>query len=157
MSLAKRITQRRDELKLSQSDLVRKMRQIDPTLRTRETTISAIENGRSKNPTILYQLAMALGVTEAWLKTGKEPKFPARMTSLEIDEVIEHIRETISVAFEMLGLSAEDAQAFAELVLEVAQEPIAGGEAPTLRERRILAASLSRRFLQERPPRTKPA
>lgn len=153
-TLGKRLKQVRKERGLTQHDLARRVCKINPLLSTKHTTISSIERGQSEAPTILNELAIALGVTDTWLRTGRGQKESKAVTVQEIGLIVDQIREAIVGALEALDHSADDAREIAELVLEVAQDSQVDGEAPDLRYRRMITATLVRRFLQARKLQT---
>jgi transcriptional regulator with XRE-family HTH domain len=143
--LGNRIAQARNEKGWTQAELARQVRRINPALDTKVSTISSIEIGKSQSTTILNELAIALGVSETWLRTGKGPKQAEQVSSTEVDLILEHVMEAIKASYEAIGVP--DAGELAQLVLESAQEPLVAGETPNLRERRMIVASLVRRFL----------
>lgn len=153
MSLGKRIRQTRLERKWTQADLAQRVCKINPHLSTKDTTISSIERGQSEAPTILNELAIALGVTETWLRTGKGSKESATVTVQEIELLLEQFREALCGALEALGHSSDDAAEIAQLVFECAQDSQVDGEAHDLRYRRMISSTLVRRFLQAKKPR----
>lgn len=63
-SLATRLRTVREEKNLSQGDLARKAG-------VSKSTVSSIEQGRSKGTTLIVPIAKALGVREEWLVSGK--------------------------------------------------------------------------------------
>jgi transcriptional regulator with XRE-family HTH domain len=147
MSLGKRVREAREAKSWSQGQLAKEIRRINPALKTTTPTISSIETSISKSPTILNELALALGVTETWLRTGKGDRTPEKMSHAEIDLILDHVREAVFASYEAIGLPPARARELVELVFEVAQEPLGAGESPAPRDRRIVAASLTRRFL----------
>jgi transcriptional regulator with XRE-family HTH domain len=70
--LGKRVAQVRKEHGWTQRELARRVRSVNPELETTFTTISSIEIGKSEAPTILTELAIALGVSATWLRTGSD-------------------------------------------------------------------------------------
>lgn len=66
-SLASRLRDARTQRGLSQRDLARKAG-------VGTTTISSIEQGRSRGTTLIVPIAKALGVREEWLVSGKGQK-----------------------------------------------------------------------------------
>lgn len=67
ISLADRVRAAREERQMSQSDLAKRAG-------VAASTISSIEQGRSKGTTLIVPIAKALGVREEWLVSGKGRK-----------------------------------------------------------------------------------
>lgn len=153
-TLGKRLKQVRKERGLTQHDLARRVCKINPLLSTKHTTISSIERGQSEAPTILNELAIALGVTDTWLRTGKGQKESKAVTVQEIGLLLEQFRESLIGALEATGHSSDDANEIAQLIFECAQDSQADGEAADLRYRRMISATLVRRFLQAKKLQT---
>lgn len=150
MSLGSRVARARDDKGWSQKELARQVRRVNAALTTNYSTISSIETGKSQAPTILNELAIALGVTETWLRTGNGTKAAEQISHNEVSLILEHLREAVFASYEVVGIPPDYARELVELVFESAQEPISAGEVPQPRDRRILAASLTRRFLQSK-------
>lgn len=71
MGTGSRIERRRLELKLSQEQVAQRVRRLGGEIH--QTGIDKIEKRDTKRPRFLKEIAIALGVTEDWLLTGKEP------------------------------------------------------------------------------------
>lgn len=74
MALGKRVKQRREEIHIEQVDLAN-------YIGVSQASISALENRDSRSSRNTSKLAKALDVTEYWLETGENPKYPAGTTS----------------------------------------------------------------------------
>ena len=72
MNLATRLQQRMDELSLTQEALAEKSG-------VSQTTIHKLITGKAMESRKLLVISSALGVSPAWLQTGKSPKFPPGM------------------------------------------------------------------------------
>jgi transcriptional regulator with XRE-family HTH domain len=149
-NLGNRVAQARAEKGWDQKRLSKEIKRINPLLKTGPTTISSIENGQSKKPTILYELAKALGVTEHWLKTGKQPKMRAAggLMDKSAEEAVTALMAGFLGVLQAFEFSPEEADELARIAREAAEEPLTG-ESPAYyeRARRILAASQARKFL----------
>lgn len=151
-SLGKRVRRMRDEKGWSQTELALEVRRVNRALTTRQSTIAAIEDGTSKKPTILYELAKALGTSEEWLKTGRDSSKETEPSSnVSPFDVAELVFETVKGSYQMLGLSKGEADELSQLLRELCEEPLtpSGSEDP-LTARRILAESLTRKFLKSK-------
>lgn len=139
-TLGERVAKARKEKGWGQARLAEEVNRINPSLKTPPSTISSIETNISQKPTIIVELAQALGVSERWLKTGKS-----------IEPVPEVSSEAVSSAllgtFQAFGLEADDARLLAQIVLESAEEPLSEHPDDFGFARRVLAASATRRFL----------
>lgn len=80
MTLGKRIKERREELKMTQSKLAE-------TIGIRQPTLSDLEKGVNNNTTKLLELSNALGVSPEWLMYGKNPDASIEAISSD-DEII---------------------------------------------------------------------
>ena len=149
-TVGSRIKQARKAKGWSQPQLAAAVRAINHKLTTSHTTIASIEQNKSKTTTILNEIAIALGVTETWLRTGKGQKQPETATLTEVRIVLDHVAECVFASYEALGLPVDYARELTELVLECAQEPSVSGESPRPQDRRFLASSLTRRFLNSK-------
>ncbi len=69
-SIGQRVHDARLAARMTQWELADKLRDINPDLKTSQTTIQSIESGHSQKPHIVYELAQALGVEERWLRLG---------------------------------------------------------------------------------------
>jgi transcriptional regulator with XRE-family HTH domain len=65
-----RIRELRLDTGMTQLELAEAVRQINPEFSGAQSTIQAIEGGKSKKPTILYELSKVFGVTVEYIKTG---------------------------------------------------------------------------------------
>lgn len=70
MSIAERVKDRRIELGLTQA-------QLAAMVKTSQQAIEQLENGKTKRPRYLPELASALGCDVGWLVSGKEALVPA--------------------------------------------------------------------------------
>jgi transcriptional regulator with XRE-family HTH domain len=149
-TLGDRVAKARMEKGWEQKDLVKQVRKINPRLKTAASTISSIERGFSEKPTIIVELAQALGVTENWLKTGKPPKERTNqaITERNTEEALTAVFAALLGVLQAMKFSAEEADEIAAYVRGVAEEPLTG-EPPEefARARRILAASLTHKYL----------
>lgn len=73
MSLAERVKERREALGITQTELAEKVG-------IKQQSIASIENGETKNPRKIFELATALKCSMQWLKTGEHE---SNATSLE--------------------------------------------------------------------------
>lgn len=73
MSLAERVRERREALGITQTELAEKVG-------IKQQSIASIENGDTKNPRKIFELATALKCSMQWLKTGEHE---SNATSLE--------------------------------------------------------------------------
>lgn len=64
MSLAERVKERREALGITQTELAEKVG-------IKQQSIASIENGETKNPRKIFELATALKCSMQWLKTGE--------------------------------------------------------------------------------------
>jgi transcriptional regulator with XRE-family HTH domain len=151
-TLGGRVKRKREEKGWSQSDLALEVKRVNRSLTTRQSTIAAIEDGTSKKPTILYELARALGVSDEWLKTGKEEDYPREATESTGLRNIDLIFSAVKGSYLMLGLDQDEAEALVQIVREVCEEPPTPSASDDLQtSRRILAESATRRFLKSKP------
>lgn len=124
--LGKRVIALRREKGWDQQRLADELRRANPGLRTSKSTISAIETGRAATTGILVDLAQVFGVTADWLQTGQGPRLPdMEMRKLKDPRtILESVFSAVSGSYEVLGLSVEEAEALARLVLEVAEKSV---------------------------------
>lgn len=73
MSLAERVRERREAIGITQTELADKVG-------IKQQSIASIENGETKNPRKIFELAQALKCSVHWLKTGQQE---ANATHLE--------------------------------------------------------------------------
>jgi phage repressor protein C with HTH and peptisase S24 domain len=71
MGTGSRIERRRNELKLSQEEVASRVRRLGGEIH--QTGIDKIEKRDTQRPRFLKEIAIALGVNEDWLLTGREP------------------------------------------------------------------------------------
>lgn len=151
-NLGARVKRKRDEKGWSQTDLASEVKRINRSLTTRQSSIAAIEDGTSKKPTILYELAKALGVSEEWLKTGKEPTKDASSTETHASPDYDLIFAAVKGSYRMLGLDQDEADELVTLVREVCEDPLTPSATDDpISSRRILAESATRKFLKSKP------
>lgn len=151
-TLGDRVARKRDEKHWSQGQLAAEVRRINPTLKTRQSTIGAIERNESKKPTILYELAKALGVSEKWLKTGRGPETQHQEPEINLAELLDHIFATVEGTYIELGFDPEAAAELAETVRELALEPLSASSNRDFElARRVLGESAARKFLKSKP------
>lgn len=147
--IGKRIKIEREARDWTQGDLAEAVRRINPSLRTKQTTIHSIEAGLSKNPTIVYELAKALGVTEQWLKTGRGPKEPSVVNA---NDQIETIWAAVLASYQMLGADDDEALTMLSLVQEVVGRRQAHAQALDHEQlRQLLLKEAARKFLKSKP------
>jgi transcriptional regulator with XRE-family HTH domain len=151
-TLAQRVLRKRKEMGWSQADLALEVKRVNRSLTTRQSTIAAIEEGRSQKPTILFELAKALNVSEEWLKTGKEPVQKQHPSQAPVSQDYDLIFAAVKGSYRMLGLDQDEAEALVQLVREVCEEPLtpSASDDPAS-SRRILAESATRKFLKSKP------
>jgi phage repressor protein C with HTH and peptisase S24 domain len=65
MSLAERVRERRDVLGITQTELADK-------IGIKQQSVASIENGETKNPRKIFEIAQALKCSVHWLKTGQQ-------------------------------------------------------------------------------------
>jgi transcriptional regulator with XRE-family HTH domain len=148
-TLGCRVKRKREEKGWSQTDLASEVKRVNRSLTTRQSTIAAIEDGTSKKPTILYELAKALGVSDEWLKTGKEPSIGNDTTENPVSLNYDLIFAAVNGSYRMLGLGQDEAEELVQLVREVCEEPLTpSASGDPLASRRILAESATRKFLK---------
>lgn len=101
---SKRLKEAREEAKMSQEDLAKKVG-------TTKSMISNYENAES-NPrmTLLPEIANALKVSLAWLISGEEPK------RFNVSNVLEYMKDNKVLAKSSGALTEEEAQEIAEYI-----------------------------------------
>ena len=106
-TLGERIVYLRDQKRWSQGELADAVRRVNPQLKCRQSTIHSIESGQVRRPTILFELARALGTTEQFLMTGvgsarasvpppflqRPPQRPAPRTNTSTDNLAARLRD----------------------------------------------------------------
>lgn len=154
-TLGNRVFRLRKAKGWSQARLAEEVRRHNPKLKTTQSTIYSIESSESEKPTILYELAAALGVNQVWLKTGTgEPDAPAAGDAIDTTELFDHVFAVVAGSYEGLGLSPEEAASLAQTVREVAEEPLSPAEAENAQvRRRTLGEFFARKFLKTKPAR----
>lgn len=149
-TVGERVAFCRREKGWSQPRLADEVRRANPKLKTTQSTIHSIESGGSKKPTILYEIAQALGVNATWLKTGAGPQISAESDqAIDVNELFDHVFEVVAGSYEAIGLPPDEAAALAQLVREVAEEPLARAESPDAQDRRrTLGEFVAHKFLK---------
>lgn len=80
-TLAQRLTKKREEAKLSQSELARRARLKNQSI------IAMLESGARKTSSYIPQIANALGVESLWLSSGIGPERRGDARTYELSEV----------------------------------------------------------------------
>jgi len=143
-TLGSRVKSARESKGLTQAELAKKIRDVNPSLKTGQSTIQAIESGLSKRVTILYELAKALGVTEQWLSIGDGVK------EKQINVTADQIYSAVYSSYKMLGLPDDEALELVQLVREAVEEPVAVPGISADAARQVLAESAIRKFLKSK-------
>ena len=79
MSLADRVKERRDVLGITQTELADKVG-------IKQQSIASIENGETKNPRKIFELAQALKCSAHWLKTGQQESNATQLEGISLWE-----------------------------------------------------------------------
>lgn len=79
MSLANRVKERRDVLGITQTELADKVG-------IKQQSIASIENGETKNPRKIFELAQALKCSAHWLKTGQQESNATQLEGISLWE-----------------------------------------------------------------------
>jgi transcriptional regulator with XRE-family HTH domain len=143
-TLGSRVKSARESKGFTQTELAKKIRDVNPSLKTGQSTIQAIESGLSKRVTILYELAKALGVTEQWLSIGDGVK------EKQINVTADQIYSAVYSSYKMLGLPDDEALELVQLVREAVEEPVAVPGISADAARQVLAESAIRKFLKSK-------
>lgn len=148
IAMGQRIRAKREELGWTMEQLIVALRRVNPTLKTKPSSLHNIERGDVKSPTIIYELSEALGVSPHWIKTGEGA--PTRPPPGTVD--IRCLSQMLLAVFDYLGVDDDVAHVLQELVLGICEARQA--DAPALDEeqaRRILTDQLARQFLRTKP------
>lgn len=150
IKMGRRIAERRRELGWDQPRLVAEIKKVNPSLTTTVSTISSIERGKSRNPTTISEIAVALGVNELWLKTETPPKIRTAPAIIDSD-VMDVVFALVAGSYEALGLPPQSAAELAAFLRELSKEPLTGSAAADpLLAGKILAAAAVQKFLRSR-------
>lgn len=79
MGLADRVKERRDVLGITQTELADKVG-------IKQQSIASIENGETKNPRKIFELAQALKCSAHWLKTGQQESNATQLEGVSLWE-----------------------------------------------------------------------
>lgn len=71
-TLGDRIKWRRRDMNMTQQQLADAVRKIKPDFSGAQSTIQAIEGGKSKDPTIVCEISKVLNLSVEYLRTGEE-------------------------------------------------------------------------------------
>ncbi|HDL6968858.1 TPA: helix-turn-helix transcriptional regulator [Yersinia enterocolitica] len=79
MSLAERVKERREAIGITQTELADKVG-------IKQQSIASIENGETKNPRKIFELAQALKCSVHWLKTGNQESNATQLEGISLWE-----------------------------------------------------------------------
>ncbi len=93
MSLAERVRERRDVLGITQTELADK-------IGIKQQSVASIENGETKNPRKIFEIAQALKCSVHWLKTGQQEPNASHLEGVTLwDEESEEEEDDVFLPF----------------------------------------------------------